>query len=100
MALVDSGTTNNFVSQAVTDSFEMQLSKARSQNREVAKLSEIATINGELLCTTGIVLYMVHMSNSAGVKHCHMINFVVADIANYNVILGMAWPLKQNPDIC
>jgi hypothetical protein len=42
---------------------------------------------------------MVHMRNSAGVKRYHAINLVVADIASYDIILGMAWLRKQNPDI-
>jgi hypothetical protein len=46
-----------------------------------------------------IVQHMVRMRNSTGVKRCHAINFVVANIASYNLILGMAWLRKQNPDI-
>ncbi len=42
---------------------------------------------------------MVRMRDSAGVKRCHAINFVVADIASYDIILGTAWLRKQNPDI-
>ncbi len=43
---------------------------------------------------------MVRMCNSAGVKRCHAINFFIADIASYDIILGMAWLRKQNLDIC
>jgi hypothetical protein len=43
---------------------------------------------------------MVRMHNSASVKRCHAINIVVADIASYNIIPGMAWLQNQNPDIC
>jgi hypothetical protein len=39
------------------------------------------------------------MRDSAGVKRCHAINFVIADIASYDIILGMAWLRKQNPVI-
>ncbi len=39
------------------------------------------------------------MCDSAGVKRSHAVNFVIADIRSYNVILGMAWLQKQNPDI-
>jgi hypothetical protein len=42
---------------------------------------------------------MVHMRDSAGVKCLHAVNFVVANIRGYDMILGMAWLLKQNPDI-
>jgi hypothetical protein len=39
------------------------------------------------------------MRDSAGTKRSHTINFVVADVAHYDMILGMAWLQKQNPDI-
>ncbi len=42
---------------------------------------------------------MVHMRASTGTKRSHEINFIVTDIANYNMILGMARLQKQNPDI-
>jgi hypothetical protein len=34
---------------------------------------------------------MVRMRNNARVKRSHAVNFVIADIHGYNVILGMAW---------
>jgi hypothetical protein len=98
-ALVDSGATYNFVSQAVTDSVRMRPAKARRRKKAVAKPPVIATVNGESLPTTAVVQHMVRMHDSAGVKRCHAINFVIADIASYNVILGMAWLRKQIPDI-
>ncbi len=50
----------------------------------------IATVNNKSLRTTAIVRHIVHMRISASVKHCNAINFVVADIADYNIILGIA----------
>jgi hypothetical protein len=39
------------------------------------------------------------MWDSAGAKRSHAINFVVAHIAYYDMILSMAWLQKQNPDV-
>jgi hypothetical protein len=39
------------------------------------------------------------MSDSAHIKRCHIINFVVTNIADYDVTLRMAWLQKQNPNI-
>jgi hypothetical protein len=88
--LVDSRTTYNFISQAVVDSVGMQPAKARRQKKGIAKPPVIATVNGMSLHTTAIVRHMVRMWDSAGVKCCHVINFIVVDIASYNVILGIA----------
>jgi hypothetical protein len=98
-ALVDLGATNNFVSQAVADSIRMRPAKAGRRKKAVAKPPAITTVNSESLCTTAIVRHMVRMRDSASVKCCHAINFVGANIARYDIILGMAWLQKQNPDI-
>ncbi len=90
-ALVDSGATYNFVSQLVADSIRMRPAKAGRRRKAVAKLPVITTVNGKLLHTTAIVRHKVRMRDNAGVKRCHAINFVVADIASYDIILGMAW---------
>jgi hypothetical protein len=39
------------------------------------------------------------MRDSARAKQSHAINFAIANIAHYNLILGMAWLQNQNPDI-
>ncbi len=99
-ALVDSGATYNFVSQTVADSVRMRLAKARRRKGAIAKPPAIVTVNGKSLRTTAIVRYMVRMCDSSGVKHCQAINLVIANIASYDIIIGMAWLRKQNPDIC
>jgi hypothetical protein len=80
-ALVDSGNIYIFVSQAVANSVRMRPAKARRQERVIAKLLMIATVNSESLRTMAAVWQIVRMRHSAVAKHCHTINFVVNDIA-------------------
>jgi hypothetical protein len=96
---MDSCTTYNFLSQTVANSAGMCPAKARRQKKAAAQPPAIATVNGELLRTTAVMQHIVCMHNSDGVKHCHAIKFVVADIPGYDVISGMAWLRKQNQDI-
>jgi hypothetical protein len=42
---------------------------------------------------------MVYIRDSAKTKWSHAINFVITDVAHYNLILGMVWLQKQNPNI-
>ncbi len=42
---------------------------------------------------------MVCMQDNTGTKRSHAINFVVADISHYDMLLGMSWFQKLNPDI-
>ncbi len=90
-ALIDWGTTYNFVSRAVADSVRMRPAKARRRKNAIAKPPAITTVIGELQHTIAILWDMMHMHNSADVKRCHAINFVVHDIASCNIILEMAW---------
>ncbi len=92
LALVDSGATYNFISQAIAD--HLGLEAARKQ-----KPPHIATFNGKPLRAIAVVRQMVRMQDSARVKQSHTINFVITDISHYNMILGIAWLQKQNPDI-
>jgi hypothetical protein len=43
---------------------------------------------------------MVRMRDGTCAKRCHVINYVIANIASYDVILEMAWLQKLNPHIC
>jgi hypothetical protein len=88
LALVDSGATYDFISQAVADCLSLEAARKR-------ELQPIVTVNGEPLCATAIVRQMVRMRDSAGAKRNHSINFVAADISYYDIILGMARPRKQ-----
>ncbi len=78
LSLVNLGARYNFVSQVVTNSVSMRPAKARRQNGAVAKPPAIATVNSESLRTTAIVGHIVCMRDSASIKRCHGINFVVA----------------------
>jgi hypothetical protein len=98
-ALVDLGATYNFISQAVADRLGLEAVRAGRRKKQKKLLPPITTVNGETLRTTAVVRQMVQMCNSTGTKRSHAINFVVADIAHYDLILGMAWLQKQNPDI-
>jgi hypothetical protein len=48
-------------------------------------------VNGELLRATVVVRQIIRMRNSARIKQSHAIDFVVTDIAHYDMILNMAW---------
>jgi hypothetical protein len=98
-ALVDLGATYNFISQAVADRLSLEAVRAGRRKKQKKLPLPIITVNGETLRATAVVRQMVRMRDSAGTKQSHAINFVVADIAHYDLILRMAWLQKQNPDI-
>ncbi len=98
-ALIRSGATYNFVFKAVWDGIRMHPAKAGRQKRAIAKLPSIAAVDGESLHTMAVVQHMVYMRDSTSVKCYHVINFVITNIARYDVISEMAWLQKQNPDM-
>jgi hypothetical protein len=59
----------------------------------------ITTVNSEPLRATLIAWQMVQMRNRIRTKPSYAINFIVANIAHYNIILGITWLQKQNPYI-
>jgi hypothetical protein len=69
----------------------IRLAKAERQEKAIAKPPTIATVNDVSLYISAIVHHMVRMCDSVSIKCCHVINFVVANIASYNFILGIAW---------
>ncbi len=68
----------------------MCLVMAVRQDKAIAKLPTITTVNGKLLCTTAILQHIVRICNNASVKLCHAINVVVVNNADYNVIVRTA----------
>jgi hypothetical protein len=84
--------TYNFISQTVAD--QLSLEAAVKQ-----KLLPITTINGEPLHAIPVIHNIVCMWDSTMTKQSHAINFVVADITYLDVIIVLAWLLKQHPDI-
>ncbi len=85
-ALVDLGATYNFISQAVADRLGLEAVRAGRRKKQKKLPLPIITVNGETLRAT-----VVRMRDSAGMKRSHATNFVVADIAHYDLILGVAW---------
>jgi hypothetical protein len=83
LALVDLSTTCNYISQAVADWLSLEAAKKKQQ-------LPIATVKSKPLRTTAIIRQMVPMWKSAIVEQSHAINFIVADITNYIVSLGIA----------
>ncbi len=99
LALVSSGATYNFISQAVADRLGLEVAKAGKRKKKKKMLSPITLDNDEPQRATAVVHQMVHMRDTAGAKRSYEINFVVTNIAHYDLILGIAWLQKQNPDI-
>jgi hypothetical protein len=98
--LDDSSAMYHIISQAVADRLGLQPAQAgRRQERAVRLPPPIITVNDEQRCTTAVVREMVCMRDRSGVKHSFVVNFVVADIHGYNVILGMALLQRHNPNI-
>jgi hypothetical protein len=81
LALVYLRHSYNFIAQAVGDSVGMSRAKAGRQKRAIAKLPNIVAVNGKSLHTTAAIQHMVRIRNSTSVKRCHVIKFVIADIA-------------------
>jgi hypothetical protein len=59
----------------------------------------ITTVNVETLRATAVVRQIVQMRNSARAKQSHAINIVIAEVADYDMILGVALLQKQNPNV-
>ncbi len=57
----------------------------------------ITSVSEEQLCTITVVQLMVQIHDSVGTKQSHAMNFVVANIAHFDIILNMAWLQKQDP---
>ncbi len=99
LALVDSSATYNFIFKSIADKLGLEAVKAGKSKVKKKALPPITTVNGEPLRATAVIRQMVWMRNSAGTKQSHVINFVIADIAHHDLIFGVAWLQKQNPDI-
>ncbi len=99
MGLIYLGDTHNFIFKTMADLLSLKAAKAE-RNMNKAKIPPpIATVNGKPLRTTTIVCHIVRMFLNADMKQSHSLNFIVVNIAYYNMIPGMAWLQKQNPDI-
>ncbi len=90
LALGDSGATYNFIAQSVTDKLILEVVKAGRSKVKKKASPPSTTVNGEPLRATTVVQQTVKMRDSAGTKPSHVINFLVANIAHFDMILGMA----------
>jgi hypothetical protein len=91
LAPVDSGATYHFMFQSILDKLGLEAVKAGRSKVKKKAPSPITMVNNGPLHSTRVVRQMVQISESAVTKQSHAINFVVADIANYDMILSMAW---------
>ncbi len=97
--LIDLGDTYNSISQAMGHRLSLEaIGIGRTSKRKKLPLP-ITTVNREPLCVTVVVQQIVQMHDSPINKHNNAMNFVIADIAHYDLILGMAGLQKQNLDI-
>jgi hypothetical protein len=99
LALVNLGATYNFITQSVMDKLRFEAVWARRSKVKKKAPPSITRVNSELLRATTVVQQTVQIRDSVKTKQGHVINFIVTDIAHYNMILSMAWLQKQNPDI-
>jgi hypothetical protein len=90
-ALINSGAVFNFISQDFAQCLGLKLTD---------KLAPpMSSIDGHALRTYGIYRQTVHLGDDSGREQCVTLNLVAADILGYDLILGMAWLLRYNPDI-
>jgi hypothetical protein len=99
LVFVDSDATYNFISKSVTDKIRLEVVKARIKRNRKKMPPLITMVTGKPLHATAVIRQMVQICDSAGTKRSHAINIVIADIAYYDMMLGMTWLQKQNPDV-
>jgi hypothetical protein len=69
-----------------------------SEGASKLKLQPITTVDGKPMRATAVVRRAVSIRERAGTKRSNTINFVIANITHYDMILGMALLHKQNLD--
>ena len=90
--LVDTGATRNFITEFCTKEYSILPVKS-------ATALTVCTINRNCLQTSHIVKPLLKMTDTQGAVKKSAEKLVIADIAGYNIVLGILWLKKYNPDI-
>lgn len=89
-AMIDSGTSGNFMSL-------LYYQRNNMQKQEKQKVSPIIGLNGERL-RPGITYESRNLPMVVG-NHFKTINFDITNLKEYNIVLGVPWLRKHDPTI-
>ncbi len=68
--------------------------------RQIVKLSPlISTIDGNSLRTHAVYRITIRLWNDSSKEQRVTAYLIGADISDYNLVLGMAWLSRHNPDV-
>ncbi len=88
-ALVDSLVTYNFISQSVVDKLRLKAVKAGRKKNRKKMLLPMTSVNGESLRATTVIQQIVWIYDSTETRQRHAINFIIADIVDFDLILSI-----------
>ncbi len=91
-ALIDSRATYNFISHAVIELMRLKACKGNAP-------TTICTNAGTYIPMHGVYRQMLQLRNASGADWRLVANLRAADITGYDIILGIPWLTRQNPDV-